>query len=147
MLVGHLHPFVVVVTELLRPVIGDEHEDVHLVECAVGYPPLYRIQFGKIAFAVDRGFGEKKETDFFTIVLWNKQAETLHKYCSKGDKITVIGKLQTRSYELKNGEKRTVYEIRVDELDLPPKNAAKQAEPEFSQPSMDDMMGTDDFPF
>lgn len=97
--------------------------------------------------AVDRGYGEKKETDFFTIVLWNKQAETLCRYCSKGDKVTIIGKLQTRSYELKNGEKRTVYEIRVDELDLPPKNAAKQAEPEFSQPSMDDMMGTDDFPF
>ena len=88
--------------------------------------------------AVDRGFGENKETDFFTIVFWKKQAETVCKYCSKGDKVTVIGKLQTRSYELKNGEKRTVNEIRVDELDLPPKGSG-------SKPPEPDML--DDFQF
>lgn len=52
--------------------------------------------------------------DFFPIVLWGKSAEALEKYLTKGKSVLVKGRLQTRSYESKTGEKRNVTEIVAD---------------------------------
>ena len=52
--------------------------------------------------------------DFFPVVLWGKSAEALEKYLTKGKSVLVKGRLQTRSYESKTGEKRTVTEIVAD---------------------------------
>lgn len=52
--------------------------------------------------------------DFFPVVLWGKSAEALEKYLSKGKSVLVKGRLQTRSYESKTGEKRNVTEIVAD---------------------------------
>lgn len=56
--------------------------------------------------------GEKKErTDWFNITAWNKRGELCGEYLSKGSKVLVQGKLQTRSYDDKSGNKRYVTEI------------------------------------
>ena len=60
--------------------------------------------------AVKRPF-TKDTTDFLPVVAWEKQAETLHNYASKGSKIGVSGTLTTRKYTDKNGNDRTVFEI------------------------------------
>ena len=52
--------------------------------------------------------------DFFPVVLWGKSAEALEKYLTKGKSVLVKGRLQTRSYESKTGEKRNVTEIIAD---------------------------------
>ena len=52
--------------------------------------------------------------DFFPVVLWGKSAEALEKYLTKGKSVLVKGRLQTRSYESKTGEKRNVTEIVAD---------------------------------
>ena len=52
--------------------------------------------------------------DFFPVVLWGKSAEALEKYLTKGKSVLVKGRLQTRSYETKTGEKRNVTEIIAD---------------------------------
>lgn len=65
-----------------------------------------------VRIAVDRGYGDKKQTDFITCVFWRKNAETVSKYCEKGDQVLVEGELQSRLYEGKSG-KMTVYEISV----------------------------------
>ena len=52
--------------------------------------------------------------DFFSVVLWGKSAEALEKYLTKGKSVLVKGRLQTRSYETKTGEKRNVTEIIAD---------------------------------
>ena len=52
--------------------------------------------------------------DFFSVVLWGKSAEALEKYLTKGKSVLVKGRLQTRSYESKTGEKRNVTEIIAD---------------------------------
>ena len=61
---------------------------------------------------------QKKEdgTDFIPCVAWGKTAELLSKYISRGDRIGVSGRINTRSYEDKN--KKTVYvtEVVVEEL-------------------------------
>ncbi|MDP3487469.1 MAG: single-stranded DNA-binding protein [Bacillota bacterium] len=62
------------------------------------------------ALAVDRPFS-KDEVDFIDIVVWNKQAELCAQYLSKGKLAAVVGRLQIRSYEAKDGTKRRVAEV------------------------------------
>ena len=60
----------------------------------------------------------KDTTDFLTCVSWRQGAEYLAKYGHKGDMVAVSGVLTTRSYEDKNGNKRTSYEIVADTVEL-----------------------------
>lgn len=69
--------------------------------------------------AVERSFartGEERKADFIDIVTWRKTAEFVCKYFGKGSLIAVNGSLQTRSYEDKNGNKRTAYEVVADNI-------------------------------
>ncbi len=64
--------------------------------------------------AVDRGMSNpqgEKETDFIDIVVWDKQAETVQRYLSKGRLVLVDGRLQMRQYDAQDGTRRTVYEV------------------------------------
>ncbi len=60
----------------------------------------------------------KDTTDFLNYVAWQQSAEYLCKYGKKGDIVEVTGVLTSRNYEDSNGNKRTAYEVRVDELKL-----------------------------
>ena len=61
--------------------------------------------------------GEKvTDTQWHNIVAWNKTAEIIEKYLEKGSEVAVEGKLTSRSYETKEGEKRYVTEVVVNEL-------------------------------
>lgn len=61
--------------------------------------------------------GEKQtETQWHNIVAWNKTAELVEKYVEKGKEIAIEGKLTSRSYEDKDGNKRYVTEVIVSEL-------------------------------
>jgi single-strand DNA-binding protein len=62
----------------------------------------------KFSIAINR---QKDGVDFIPIVVWNKQAENIKKYCNKGSKILVEGRIQTRSYDDNNGSKRYVTEV------------------------------------
>lgn len=72
------------------------------------------------SIAVNRNFtsGDKKETDFFNIIAWRTLAENCSKYLKKGSKVAVIGNLQNRTYEDKNGVNRTVTEISASEIEF-----------------------------
>lgn len=61
--------------------------------------------------------GEKvTETQWHNIVAWNKTAEIVEKYCEKGKEVAIDGKLTSRSYDDKDGIKRYVTEIVVNEI-------------------------------
>ena len=65
--------------------------------------------------------------DFFSIVAWRQLAELCSKYLAKGRKVAVVGELQTRSYESKDGTKRHVTEIVANEIEfLTPKGESKE---------------------
>lgn len=51
------------------------------------------------------------DTTFLTCQAWDEQAEQITEQLSKGQRVTVAGKLRQRSYEAKDGSKRTVYEV------------------------------------
>lgn len=61
--------------------------------------------------------GEKiTNTDWHYCVAWNKTAEIIENYVHKGNEIAVEGKLTSRSYETKEGEKRYITEVIISEL-------------------------------
>lgn len=60
--------------------------------------------------AVDRKF-KREETDFVPIVVWSKLAEHCANYLAKGRLVAVEGRLQVRSYETQDGQKRWVTEV------------------------------------
>lgn len=63
--------------------------------------------------------GERVEqTEWHNIVAWGKTAEIIEKYVTKGKQIAVDGKLTHRSYDDKNGDKRYITEIIVNEIML-----------------------------
>lgn len=61
--------------------------------------------------------GEKVEqTEWHKVVAWGKTAEIIEKYVTKGLQIAIEGKLTHRSYDDKNGEKRYVTEVLVNDV-------------------------------
>ena len=69
-----------------------------------------------LRLAVNRNYttqsGEKREeTCFLTVVVWGKQAESCGEYLDKGSPIMVEGRLQTRDWETKDGQKRNAVEV------------------------------------
>lgn len=71
--------------------------------------------------AVDRiskGANGEKQADFIPCVVWDKQAEIAGKYLAKGRQVAVEGRIQVRSYDAKDGTKRYVTEVIVNELEL-----------------------------
>ncbi len=56
--------------------------------------------------------------DFFNIVAWRQLGELCGKYLAKGRKVSVIGEIQTRSYDAKDGSKRYITEIVADEVEF-----------------------------
>ena len=89
--------------------------------------------------AVDRPFANQqgeRDTDFIRIVVWRKLAEICASNLSKGRLVAVEGRIQVRSYEGQEGEKRQAFEVVADNvrfLDWP-----KDRQPAASE---------DDFPF
>lgn len=70
--------------------------------------------------AVPRRFKpqEGPDSDFFNAVAWNRAAEFICKYFSKGKRIELIGSLQTRNWEDRDGNRRTTTEIAVSNVDF-----------------------------
>ncbi len=72
-----------------------------------------------VSIAVNDGYGDNKKTHFIEVQAWEKQAENLEKYCGKGSKIAVSGKLiqQTWEHEGKKLSKLLVQAFNIMFLD------------------------------
>lgn len=71
------------------------------------------------SIAVDRGYvrqGEERQADFINIVAWRSTAEFVSKYFVKGQMIAVVGRIQTRNYDDKDGKRVYVTEVVADEI-------------------------------
>ena len=83
-------------------------------------PELRETSNGKsvatLSIAINRDYGDG--TDYFNATVWDKQAENCAKYLDKGSKVAIVGTMQNRSYEDKDGVKKTVTEIQVREIEF-----------------------------
>jgi single-strand DNA-binding protein len=70
----------------------------------------------------------QREADFIPVVIWGKQAETTANYMAKGRLMAISGRIQTRSYDAKDGTKRYVTEVVANEVQFLDKgNGGSQA--------------------
>ena len=88
-------------------------------------PEIINLESGKtlakFAIATNESYknaqGEKvTDTQWHNVIAWNKTAEIVEKYLTKGNEVAVEGKLTSRSYEDKEGVKKYITEIVVNEL-------------------------------
>lgn len=71
--------------------------------------------------AVNRRFANsdgERQTDFFRINAWRQLGEVCAKHLAKGRKVAVVGELQARLYDAKNGEKRMSLDVAADEVEF-----------------------------
>lgn len=79
------------------------------------------VAMAKVRFAVNRRWrgqdGEwQEQTSFFTGTVWREQAETVAESLQKGTRVIVSGRLEQRSWETDEGDKRSVVEVQIDEI-------------------------------
>ena len=70
----------------------------------------------------------RDQTDWIPVVTWRGLAENCARYLVKGQRVAVVGELQSRSYEDKDGNKRTAYEVSADDVEFLAKPGASGAE-------------------
>lgn len=68
------------------------------------------------SIAIDNGYGENRQTDFINCVAWNKTAEFVSNYFTKGKMIIVIGRISTRSWEGQDGKRNYATEVVASEV-------------------------------
>ena len=88
-------------------------------------PTITELESGKkvvrLSLATNENYkdaqGEKQtNTNWHNLVAWGKTADIIETYVTKGKEIAIAGKLNTRSYEDKDGERRYITEVTVNEI-------------------------------
>ena len=73
------------------------------------------------SLAVNRNFQNQngeREADFINIVVWRKQAENCKNFLTQGSQVAIEGRIQTRTYDDQNGQKRYVTEVVADNVEF-----------------------------
>ncbi|HEU5384670.1 MAG TPA: single-stranded DNA-binding protein [Streptosporangiaceae bacterium] len=88
--------------------------------------PVARFRVASTPRFRDNNSGEWKDGDslFLTCNVWRQAAENCAETLTRGMRVIVQGRLRQRSYETKEGEKRTVYEVEVDDVGPSLRNAS-----------------------
>lgn len=106
--------------------VGNLTRDPELSETPSG------IAVCRFSIAVSRDYANaegNRETDFFNITVWRSRAENCGKYLKKGNKVAIVGSLQNRSYDDKDGNKRYVTDVVANEVEfLTPRGAQGDGE-------------------
>ena len=83
------------------------------------YTPNGNVPVVTFSLAVDRNYsgnGRERQTDFIDIVAWRRQAEFVSQWFTKGMMAIVVGSIQSRRWQDKNGNNRTSIEVIADEI-------------------------------
>jgi single-strand DNA-binding protein len=86
------------------PKMNDNNENFKVVRFNLATSDFYKDKDGK----------EIKKTEWHKIIVWNKQAEIIKEYVKKGDPLYIEGKIQTNSWDDKDGNKRYSTEINCE---------------------------------
>lgn len=107
----------------------------------------------------DKTGNRVEKTEWHNVVIWRGLAEVVEKYVKKGDQLYIEGKLRTRSYDDKDGNKRYVTEVVADNMHMMGKKGGSENKPNVPPPAVEDNytksmvnepeppLETDDLPF
>ena len=115
----------------------------------IRYTQIENIMVAQFNLAVNRAYakqGEERKVDFITIVAWGKTAEFCSKYFRKGQQVGVTGRIETGSYDDKDGKKVYTTKVIAEHVDFADsnKNENNSNDPFNSQMSA---ITDDDLPF
>ena len=125
--------------------IGNLTRDAELTQTSSG------ISVCRFDLAVGRNYADadgNRETDFFKCTAWRGLAETIAKYCKKGNKIAIVGSIQLRDYEDNKGIKRTAVDVIVNDVEFLTPKTSEETQTGTKKPTLQPMDdGLDDIPF
>jgi single-strand DNA-binding protein len=106
-------------------VVGNLVADPELRFTSTGQP-VATFRVASTPRVMDRATNEWKDGDslFLTCNVWRQAAENVAESLQRGMRVIVTGRLKQRNYETKEGEKRTVYEVEVDDVGPSLRNAS-----------------------
>src|SRR5438034_5711812 len=106
-------------------IVGNLVDDPELRFTPAGQP-VARFRVASTPRFRDNSTGEWRDGDslFLTCNVWRQAAENVAESLTRGMRVIVSGRLRQRSYETKEGEKRTVYEVEVDDVGPSLRNAS-----------------------
>ena len=117
-------------------------------------PELKHTNSGKsvvsFTLAVDNGkdkSGNKLDPYWIECVAWNKTAEFIGNYCTKGTKATICGRLATRNWEDSHGNKRKSTEVVLDEIEIEWKSKDSAPAEKDTGNDFDVLPNEEDLPF
>ena len=91
------------------------------------------LPYSRFSVSVSRNFTNnqgQREADFINIIVWRKQAENICNYLDKGSRVSIEGRIQTGSYDDKDGNKRYTVEVVADSVEFLDTKAQSQARQE-----------------
>ena len=100
------------------------------------------IPVATFSIAVNRNYANaagEREADFINIVVWRKQAENVKNYVKQGSQVAIDGKIQTRTYDDQNGQKRYITEVVADNIQFLDTKAAAERRQTASSNSYNDV--------
>ena len=104
------------------------------------------LPFARFSVAVNRTYSNaqgEREADFINVVVWRKQAENVCNFLNKGSLVSVEGRIQTGSYDDKDGNKRYTMEVVADSVQfLESKSQSQNRSQASSEPSPYDYQTT-----
>ena len=115
------------------------------------------VSVASFTVAINRRFKNQEgghDADFINCIAWRNQADVICRYFDKGDMVGIVGSIQTRNYDNKEGHKVYVTEVAVEEVHFC--GGKKEAEPRHNDMPSEDisqnqgfvpMDGDDDLPF
>ena len=94
--------------------------------------------YTRFSVAVNRNFTNaqgQREADFINVIAWRKQAETISRYFDKGNLIGIEGRIQTGSYDDKDGNKRYTFDVALDNFEFLESKSKSQGTPSDYEPT------------
>jgi single-strand DNA-binding protein len=95
------------------------------------------LPYTRFSIAVNRNFTNsqgQREADFINCIAWRKQAENICNYLDKGSKVSVEGRIQTGSFDDKEGKKRYTTDVVADNVEFLESKAQAQSKTEVPTP-------------
>ena len=111
--------------------IGNVGRDPDMRYTQAGKPVVnFSVACNRVGPPPTDGGERREETEWFTVVCFGRLAEVASNLVSKGSKVFVEGRIQTRSYEARDGQTRFVVEVVANELQmLSPRQPREMGEP------------------
>jgi single-strand DNA-binding protein len=118
-----------IMNEAQMTLVGNLVDDPELRFTPAGQP-VAKFRVASTPRYLDKQTNQWKDGDslFLTCTVWRQAAENVAESLTRGMRVIVTGRLKQRSYETKEGEKRTVYELEVDELGPSLRNASAKVQ-------------------